>query len=210
MGAVLLPQILSLDYAHGTTYHDTTMRKIIPTKSQLTILSDMAAKGAKRVDIAKAMGITSRTLARLIIGDEFPEVKQRYLEAKQVYANDLAEDVIRQASAPLHDDPKLANAEIQRRRLIVDTSKWVASKLLPKVYGDNLKINHEHSGEVKLSPLAQLRQLERRGPVVDVSTVDKLPGAPEAPEAPAPDTPAPDTPAPEAPVTPAISEDDCF
>ena len=164
-------------------------KKIIPTPSMITKLCTMAAKGEKRRDIAKAMGISNMTLARWIIQDDFPEVKQAYIQAKQVYANDLAEDVIRQASAPLHDDPKLANAEIQRRRLIVNTSQWVASKLLPKVYGDNLKINHEHSGEVKLSPLAQLRQLERRGPVVDVSTVDKLPDS------------TPDA---------EVSEDDCF
>jgi len=100
--------------------------------------------------------------------DDFPEIKSVYLAAKQAYAADLAEDVMLQASAPLHDNPKLANAEVQRRRLIVETSKWIASKLLPKVYGDNLKINHEHSGKIQLSPLAQLRQLESKGPVIDV------------------------------------------
>ena len=106
------------------------------------------------------MGVSLATFARMIILDDYPEVKEAYVTAKRVYANDLAEDVMRQASAPLHDDPKLANAEIQRRRLIVDTSKWVASKLLPKVYGDNLVIDHKHSGEVVISPLAQLRALE--------------------------------------------------
>jgi hypothetical protein len=142
--------------------------KIIPTSDQLDILTDMAGDGARRQDIADAMGISKRSLARLVISDEFPEIKQAYLAAKQAYAADLAEDVMVQASAPLHDNPKLANAEVQRRRLIVDTSKWIASKLLPKVYGDNLKINHEHSGEIKLSPLAQLRQLESKGPIIDV------------------------------------------
>jgi hypothetical protein len=32
----------------------------------------------------------------------------------------------------------------QRSRLQVDARKWVASKLLPKTYGD--KVSHEHSG----------------------------------------------------------------
>ena len=135
----------------------------------LTTLCDMASRGERRVDIAKAIGVSHMTLARWLIQDELPEVKDAYLKAKQAYANDLAEDVMRQANAPLHEDPKLANAEIQRRRLIVDTSKWVASKLLPKVYGDNLHINHAHSGEIKMSPLAQLRQLEAKGPIVDIS-----------------------------------------
>ena len=124
------------------------------------IMRSMASSGAKRVEIAKEMGVSHQTLATWIMTDEFPEVREAYKVAKRVYANDLAEDVMRQASAPLHSDPKLAHAEIQRRRLIVDTSKWVASKLLPKVYGDNLVIDHKHSGEVVISPLAQLRALE--------------------------------------------------
>lgn len=148
--------------------------KIIPTPDMLTTLCDMASRGESRVDIAEAIGVSHMTLARWLIQDELPEVKDAYLKAKQAYANDLAEDVMRQANAPLHDDPKLANAEIQRRRLIVDTSKWVASKLLPKVYGDNLHINHAHSGEIKISPLAQLRQLEAKGPIVDISKTPKL------------------------------------
>lgn len=134
----------------------------------LETLSDMVAEGSKRHEIADAIGVSRATLATWIISNEFPEIRELYLTAKQVYAGDLAERVMDEASAPLHDNPKLANAEVQRRRLIVDTSKWIASKLLPKVYGDNLKINHEHSGKIQLSPLAQLRQLESKGPVIDV------------------------------------------
>jgi len=156
--------------------------KIIPTPDMLVTLVEMAADGDKRLDIAKAIGVSGGTLASWVIGDEFPEVRSAYLKAKQAYANDLAEDVMRQANAPLHDDPKLANAEIQRRRLIVDTSKWVASKLLPKVYGDNLHINHAHSGEIKISPLAQLRQLESKGPIVDISKQPKVIDAEEVSE----------------------------
>ncbi len=155
----------------------------------LETLADLAGEGAKRSEIAKAMGVSRATIATWVISDEFPEVKAAYLAGKQAYAAELAEDLMRQASAPLHDDPKLANAEVQRRKLIVDTSKWVASKLLPKVYGDNLKINHEHTGEVVLSPLAQLRQLESKGPVVAVDAVDATP------------PPSPDG---------EVSEDDCF
>ena len=143
-------------------------QKIIPSQNQLDTMTDLAADGATRLEIAAAMGISKRTLARLVISNEFPEVKEHYLAAKQAYASDLADDIMHQASAPLHDNPKLASAEVQRRKLIVETSKWVASKLLPKVYGDNLKINHEHSGKIQLSPLAQLRQLESKGPVIDV------------------------------------------
>tara|TARA_R110000796_G_scaffold251769_1_gene383943 strand:- start:9901 stop:10383 length:483 start_codon:yes stop_codon:yes gene_type:complete len=134
--------------------------KINPTPVTTTTLLDMATAGARRADIAKAVGVSLRTLHTWIMSDEFPEIKSAYVAAKQAYASDLAEGILEQARAPLHDDPKFANAEVARRRLIVETTRWVTSKLLPRVYGDNLKVNHEHSGTVTVSPLEQLRQLE--------------------------------------------------
>ena len=124
------------------------------------IMRSMASSGDKREDIAKEMGVSRQTLANWIIGDEFPEVKAAYMAAKQVWANDLAESIIRKAEAPLPADAQMASAEVQRRRLVIDSSKWIAARLLPKVYGDNLVIDHKHSGEVVISPLAQLRALE--------------------------------------------------
>ena len=164
--------------------------KIIPSPDMLDVMADLASEGAKRQEIADAMGVSRTTLAGWIVGNDFPEIKQRYIQAKQVYANDLAENLMAEASAPLHSNPKLANAEVQRRRLIVDTSKWIACKLLPKVYGDHLKIDHEHSGEVVLSPLAQLRQLEAKGPVIDMHEVGTDKGG--------------------SPPDPSVTEDDCF
>ena len=124
------------------------------------IMRSMASSGDKREDIAKEMGVSRQTLANWIIGDEFPEVRSAYMAAKQVWANDLAESIIRKAEAPLPNDAQMASAEVQRRRLVIDSSKWIAARLLPKVYGDNLVIDHKHSGEVVISPLAQLRALE--------------------------------------------------
>jgi hypothetical protein len=88
------------------------------------------------------------------------------MQAKQIFAMDTADDIMRVASAPLHEDPKLANAEVTRRRLIVDSSKWIAQRLLPKVYGERVDV--DISGDVTLSPLAQLRMLTPDGPIVDM------------------------------------------
>ena len=52
-----------------------------------------------------------------------------------------------------------ANGEnIQRSRLRVDTRKWIASKLKPKKYGDNLKV--EHAGEFTNKTLPDQNLLE--------------------------------------------------
>lgn len=50
----------------------------------------------------------------------------------------------------------------QRDRLRLDARKWIVSKLLPKVYGE--KVDVEHSGKVTLESLiADVRTAERAG-----------------------------------------------
>jgi hypothetical protein len=139
---------------------------IIPNEDHLGTLVDITANGGSRKAAAEAMGISPSTLGAWITGARYPEVKDAWLQAKQIYAMDVADSIMEVASAPLHEDPKLANAEVTRRRLIVDSSKWVASRLLPKVYGEQIAL--DVSGEVAMSPLAQLRMLTPDGPIVDV------------------------------------------
>ncbi len=128
----------------------------------------MAARGVSQDDIALALNVSKATLAKYImLGDE-TEVKEAYLNGKRLYASNLVDNLMLEAAAPLHDDPKLANAAVQRQKLIVDTAKWIGAKLLPRVYGDNLHIDHAHTGTVELSPLAQLRQLESKGASTEV------------------------------------------
>ncbi len=47
------------------------------------------------------------------------------------------------------------NERVARSRLRVDTRKWMLSKMLPKVYGDKLDVNHGVQPE---NPLASLIQ----------------------------------------------------
>lgn len=158
----LLPRLPLSHFTRWATLRANMSTKIIPSPDQLTVMRNLVTDGKPRKEVASAMGVSTGTFHGWIIGDDFPEVKRVYLEAKQAYASDLIEGIMDQASQPLPDNPKLASAEIQRRRLICDTMKWIACKLMPRVYGDNLQINHggkvEH--EHKLSPLAQLRALE--------------------------------------------------
>ena len=153
--------------------------KIIPSPNDLNVIRDLATSGGKLPDMAKAVGVSRRTICTWTIGEEFPEVRAAYMAGKQAYAESLAEDLMEQAQSPLHDDPKLASAEVQRRRLIVDTTKWITGKLLPRVYGDNQRVDHQHSGTVTISPLEQLRQLEG-GTVVDVTPRATLPAPTES------------------------------
>lgn len=92
---------------------------------------------------------------------QHPEFCDQYAKAKTESAEAHADDLIDIADEGSNDwmarnDPQnpgwIANGEaIARSRLRVDTRKWIASKLLPKKYGE--KIEHEHSGKVSLEQL---------------------------------------------------------
>ena len=70
-----------------------------------------------------------------------------YDKAKRAQADLLAEEIIDIADNSSRDDKITANGDVvcdsewvARSRLRVDTRKWIACKLLPKVYGDLAKL----------------------------------------------------------------------
>lgn len=71
-----------------------------------------------------------------------PEFAGKYAEAKARQADLLAEEIIEIADDGLNDtyvddqgNVKVDTDIVQRSRLRIDTRKWIACKLLPKVYG---------------------------------------------------------------------------
>lgn len=89
---------------------------------------------------------------------KFPEFLKQYEDAMELRAIYHAEELMDISDDGRNDWMEKRNKEgenvgwqvngeaIQRSRLRVDTRKWIASKLLPKKYGD--KIEHEHKGEI--------------------------------------------------------------
>lgn len=86
----------------------------------------------------------------------YPLFADRYARAKQIQADLLVEEALDIAQNNDNDTildadgiPRSNHAAVQRDRLIVDSIKWIACKLVPKVYGDrqqvdtNVTINHE-------------------------------------------------------------------
>lgn len=76
----------------------------------------------------------------------------KYAKAKETQAHFLIEEIIEIADDTVNDwqtskngDEIPNNEVIARSRLKVDTRKWIACKVLPKVYGD--KIQAQLSGE---------------------------------------------------------------
>lgn len=103
--------------------------------------------------VSEMCGITRESLFTWRL--RHPEFADKYAQAKREQQELMAEEI-----AEIADESPVCvmqgdgwtkecvdAAGVQRNRLRVDTSKWLMSKLAPKVYGDRQAI--EHSGEIK-------------------------------------------------------------
>lgn len=83
---------------------------------------------------------------------------QNYTRAKE----DSGETLASRSQAVMDESPvldpvtgKIDSAWVQLQRLKIDTLKWHAGKLKPKVYGDKLDVNHGNQPENPLTMLLQ-------------------------------------------------------
>ena len=92
------------------------------------------AKGESLVAICEEESMPGySTVMRWLQEDESGGVRDKYALAREGQADHNVDTML--AVARTEDD-------VQRARLIVDTMKWAASKLKPKVYGDKLDVKH--------------------------------------------------------------------
>lgn len=122
---------------------------------------DMAAnicarleQGASLRKAAKANGIDAATIlkwceANVSFAQQYAAARARgyQLLADEILeiADDKSGDLIETENGP-RADPEFA----ARSRLRVDTRKWMLSKMLPKVYGEKLDIEHKGGVTVTL------------------------------------------------------------
>ena len=76
--------------------------------------------------------------------NENPKFQKQYATAREIQAETLADDIVSIADGPTDGDDSIKTA---RDRLRVDSRKWVASKLLPKRYGDKLAVSGDADGD---------------------------------------------------------------
>lgn len=92
---------------------------------------------------------------------KFPEFARCYAEAKRMQAELLAEEVVEICDDGTNDyytdnkgNEQIDFENIQRSRLRVDTRKWLAGKLAPKIYGEKQVVEqHTFSHEDSLKSL---------------------------------------------------------
>jgi hypothetical protein len=90
-----------------------------------------------------------------------PDLQAQYREAQQDRADRLAEQIIELADTPMpeHLEGKERSAWVQHLRVQIDSRKWVAAKLYPRVYGERLDVT---TTETRISITAALQEAERR------------------------------------------------
>jgi hypothetical protein len=101
-------------------------------------ICERIAEGESLVNICRDPKFPSYSTV-LVMLEKHSDFSGRYARARGDQADRFAMEIVDIADSC--DDPAKA-------RLQIDARKWVASKMLPKKYGD--KIDLEHSGEVEV------------------------------------------------------------
>jgi len=111
-----------------------------------SICLEIATSSKSLRNICKELNINVISILRWLSDTKHPEFCTQYARAKEVQADFLAEEMIEIADDSSNDTliterGEVANSEwINRSRLRVETRKWIASKLKPKKYGQNIDI----------------------------------------------------------------------
>lgn len=89
----------------------------------------------------------------------------RYDRARQIQAHLLADEIVEIADDSSQDweegeggKPVVSRDAINRSRLRVDTRKWYLTKILPKVYGDKVDVNHGGQADNPFKAVLDLRE----------------------------------------------------
>jgi|694.fasta_scaffold79513_9 hypothetical protein len=92
---------------------------------------------------SKAVGIDFKTFYRWT--EDHPDFCQLYARARKLKASKMFEEIVEISDDLTRDkfvdergDERPDHAAIARARLRVDTRKWIMSKVLPKLYGDDI------------------------------------------------------------------------
>lgn len=121
-----------------------------PTKYTEELATQICTEIATTTDslrtICKRLDISVASILNWLKDDSHASFLAQYTRAKEEQAELLVEQMLEIADDDSNDDlvteegkVKANNEWINRSRLRVDTRKWLASKLLPKKYGDKME-----------------------------------------------------------------------
>ena len=126
--------------------------KAIREKKFKDIIELIERKGESLTKATKKIGLDKKSFLLMVEKDS--TLLHQYTRATESRADLIAERMVRNSHNRANDfytdsdgNLKPNPVAVQRDRLILDTDKWLLSKLMPKKYGDRLTLD----GEVKTS-----------------------------------------------------------
>jgi hypothetical protein len=121
-------------------------------------LINWISNGYSLTSFCKENHVSTETAFQLIDKDEVNT--KRYARAREIQA-ELFFDKIQDVANKRDEDhtPFTGANVIQRDKLIIDSLKWQASKMLPKKYGDKIEVDQklEHSGSIQVEQITGMR-----------------------------------------------------
>lgn len=106
-------------------------------------IGERIAGGESLTAICKEPEMPSRFTVLGWVGDD-PDIATIYRCALGMRADQYAEEIVSLADTALGK----SNEDVQAIKLMVNSRQWVASRLLPKLYGDHQVIDHTGQGQI--------------------------------------------------------------
>lgn len=130
--------MLGLNYINKTTMaRPTKYNKELADK----ICSEIATSHKSLRKICKQEKISVQAVLNWLNDETKPEFLAQYTRAREAQADFLADEMLEVALRRTGDDKAFVGINrIQRDRVIIDTMKFIASKLKPKKYGDKMDL----------------------------------------------------------------------
>ena len=116
------------------------------------------AEGESLRSVCRDEGMPDEKTVRTWVIDDVGGFSPQYTRAREAQAHSMADELLEISDDATNDwmerksekgsGWEINGEHIARSRLRSDTRKWLLSKMLPKVYGDKLDLNH--SGKVEV------------------------------------------------------------
>jgi len=144
-----------------------------PTESIPEPVLQAIARIASGEYVSKACagaGLHRQRLYELVQSDT--RIADMYAKAREQQADAFADRICQLADwveAQAKSNPELTQAQVNAMRTVIDTHKWTASKLRPKLYGDRIDLTVTERNEITI-----VNYSKRTAP----STIDAAPVLP--------------------------------
>lgn len=139
------------------------------TKETADLICAKLSEGMSLRAVCALPGTPSEAAVRAWALDDVEGFAAQYARAREIGYDCLADELLSIADTPVtgvktttkpNGDTETVEGDMtEHRRIQIDARKWMLSKMLPKIYGDKLDLNH--SGAVKIARELTEDELQR-------------------------------------------------